>query len=221
MKKIGLIFVVLNLIVIDVELVHLVYKTDIEEKHIEQNTQPTELNQNLNTIDSCGPECQKYIDEKISSVSNLLKSITPGPTATTSKNGGQQTAVTTRSKIKSVVYLPISGSGSTLQNDWASVTGTDFYMTKNDYQGLTGVYFEANVKLLNGNGKAYVRLFDITHSIGVDGSELFTTSQLSAFLTSGAINLWEGYNHYVVQIKSLTADTAVFDSGRLKIITEN
>ena len=94
-------------------------------------------------------------------------------------------------------------------------------MSKGDYPGLTEVYFEANMKLVNGNGKGYLRLFDATHSVAVDGSTIETQSQTSVAVGSGKINLWDGYNHYQVQAKSLTADTTVFESGRLKIITKN
>ena len=123
-------------------------------------------------------------------------------------------------KSRRTYYVPIPGSGSTLVTDWTSLSGTDFYLSKNDFPGLLEVYFEANIKLMNGNGKAFFRIYDTTHFIGVGGSQIETTSQTSVFVSSGKVFLWEGYNHYIVQAKTLTADTAVYESGKLKIITE-
>lgn len=169
----------------------------------------------------CGEECRAYIDDKffqlnsaIDTLSNDLANVKKEPTPFT------QVAAPV-SKSKSVSYVPIPGSGNTVKTDWTVVDGTDFYLSKSDYPGLVGIYFEANMKLLNGNGTAFLRLYDATHGIGVSGSEIKTENQASTFISSGAINLWDGYNHYQVQAKSLTADTTVFESGKLKIITEN
>lgn len=161
-------------------------------------------------IDRCGEDCQKYIDSKLNF---------PIPSPTTITKTVYQTV--TKPKTKSIVYVPISGSGSTTSNDWISISGTDFYLDKSDYKGLVEVSFEGNLKLFNGNGMAYMRLFDVTHGIAVQGSDAQTSSQVSSPVNSNAINLWSGKNLYRVQLKTLTADTAVFDGGKLKIIVEN
>lgn len=160
-------------------------------------------------IDKCGTDCQKYIDAKM---------IFPKPSPTTITKTVYQTI--TKPKTKSIVYVPITGTGSTTNNDWTSLSGTDFYFDKNDYPGLVEVSFEANLRLFNGNGMAYVRLFDVTHGIAAQSSDTQTNSQTSIAINSGAINFWSGKNLYRVQVKSLTADTAIFDGGKLKIILE-
>jgi hypothetical protein len=160
----------------------------------------------------CDADCKAYVDGKIAEIVNSQSE--PTPVIVT----GNQ--VQAPGKIRKVSYVPIPGSGSTRETNWTSLAGTDFYLTKSDYKGLIGVYFEANIKLINGNGTANVRLYDATHSVAVSGSELSTSNQTSTFVTVGPIPLWEGYNNYQIQAKSLTADTTVFESGRLKIITE-
>lgn len=155
----------------------------------------------------CPASCIEKIDEAVSA---SVITYTPAPVISTSKP-----------KSKSVSYLPIPGSGNTLNSDWTNIDGTDFYMKAGDYEGLLGVYFEANIKLQNGNGEAFVRLYDVTNSRGVDASSLSTKEQTSTFVSGGPISLWAGYNHYKIQIKTLTADTAYYESGRLKIITNN
>jgi len=90
-----------------------------------------------------------------------------------------------------------------------------------DYPGLKEIYFEANLKLFNGNGIAYARLYDSTHGIGVQGSEVQTSSQANTVVESGKLSFWGGKNLIKVQSRSLTADTAVYNSGRLRIVMEN
>jgi len=218
MKKLGQIFLIVNLLILDaVGLYWFVQRGNIKSLQVVNQGQnsTSNLEEKLAT-DTCGEECKAYINEKISSV---LSGVTP--TVTPKEEKKTQTPVPTRTKVKNVSYVPIPGSGNTLNTSWTTIAGTDFYLSKGDYPGLTGIYFEANMKLVNGNGIAYLRVYDMTHSIAVNGSEIQSSSQTSTFVTSGAISLWDGYNHYVIQARSLTADTTVFESGRLKFITEN
>jgi len=214
-KNLFVLLVALNILFLDG---YLLYKEYFKEPESQPEKITTLVKENAELVsdkDGCGDECKNYIDEKFDKLNeNTADAI---PTAMV-----QRTPTTvTLPKVKNVSYLPIPGSGSTLANDWTSINGTDFYLSKNDYPGLTGVYLEVNMKLTNGNGMAFVRLYDATHGIGVVGSELKTSNQTSTFVTSGNLSLWEGYNHYQIQVKSLTADTAVYESGRLKIFTEN
>ena len=139
------------------------------------------------------------------------------PTATPTKIAPKEATIL----VKSTQYIPIPGSGSTLENKWVDLTGTEFYISTNDYPNLLGAYFEANMKLINGNGLAYLRLFDITAGVEVWGSEISTNSQNFTSVSSGKMTIRNGTHLYRVQAKSLTADTTVFNSGRIKFILEN
>ena len=75
--------------------------------------------------------------------------------------------------------------------------------------------------MFNGSGLAFVRLYNETHGVGVQGSEVQTNQQKDAAVVSGQVSFYQGKNLIKVQAKSLTADTAIFTSGRLKIVTEN
>ena len=166
----------------------------------------------VSPIDSCGPTCQQYVDDKISqSLANLP---TPKPNEIIAP-------VIKKSKIRTVSYLPLSTGGQTMNRDWTNLSGTDLYLDTHDYPGLIEIYFEANIHLFNGNGQAFVRLFDDTHGVGVQGSEISTAFQKDTAVVSGKLSFYQGKNLIKVQAKSLTADTAIFTSGRLKIITEN
>jgi hypothetical protein len=145
----------------------------------------------------------------------------PPPVCNCQSSPDIQTAVIktiTAPKVKTTQYIPIPGNGSTLENKWVDLTGTEFYISTDDYPSLIGAYFEANMKLTNGNGLAYLRLFDITAGVEVWGSEVSTNSQNFTSVSSGKLTIRNGTHLYRVQAKSLTADTTVFNSGRIKII---
>jgi hypothetical protein len=160
---------------------------------------------------------------------NIYPSVTPIPTEVSVSPAPLNSPIPTikvvsevlTPKTKSVQYIPIPGNGSTLENTWTNLPGTEFYISTDDYPNLAGAYFEANMKLLNGNGLAYLRLFDITAGIEVWGSEISTNSQDFTSVSSGKMTVRNGTHLYRVQAKSLTADTTIFNSGRIKVILEN
>jgi len=120
-----------------------------------------------------------------------------------------------------VSYLPIPGSGSTQSNLWENVDGTEFYLNTADYPHLDKALLEATFKLQNGNGIAFIRLFDVTSGVEVWGSEITTRGQNYSLVISPSLTLRPGNHLYRLQLKSLTADTVVFNSARIKIFFTN
>jgi hypothetical protein len=184
---------------------------DLKEKqvHVPENAkeQPAPI-----VSDTCGADCQKYIDSKI----NLVVSSFP-----TSAPTQKVVVASQKSKVRSTSYVPVPGSGSTTANNWVDITGTDFYFDTGDYPGLVSIYFETNFHLFNGNGTAFIRLFDVTHGVGVQGSEVQVSKQADTAVVSGLVSFYKSKNLIRIQAKSLTADTTVFTFARLKITTEN
>jgi len=203
---------ILDLVLLHLGVGFLIYKFSIF--NFQSNSNVPIYNTKTEYVDKCGIECQRYISNKVTELQSDKEVPKPTPIVKTI----YQTIPKT--KTKSIVYVPIPGSGSVI-GDWTSLAGTDFYFDKADYNGLVEISFEGNLKLFNGNGMAYMRLFDVTHGIAVQSSDAKTASQVSTPVNSGAINFWSGKNLYRVQLKTLTADTVVFDSGKLKVTMLN
>lgn len=165
----------------------------------------------------CPNSCVAKINQAVASIPTPTIS-DPLPTSTQTPN---RPPIIQTKKSRIVSYLPVPGSGETLSNSWVNLSGTEFNFNTADYSDLKEAYFEANLKLRNGNGLAYIRLFDITAGIEVWGSEVQTSSQDFTVVVSGKLTLRSGNHLYRVQAKSLTADTTVFNSGRIKLISEN
>lgn len=166
---------------------------------------------------SCPSGCGDLVDKKISNALILTPTIvliTATPTV-------KVTAQNPVKKVRSTQYIPVLGNGSTLENKWVNLPGTEFYFSTDDYPNLVEAYFEANMRLMNGNGLGYLRLFDVTAGIEVWGSEISTSSQSFTLIASGKITIRPGNHLYRVQAKSLTADTTIFNSGRMKVILGN
>lgn len=216
MKKIFSAFLIADIIAVNIAVGYLFFlsvtESDNSNLPIEKYSDNTSIFEQTDNVLECNELCLQEIEKAVEEIKNESKIITPNfvPTAGIIKE-----------KVKTTSYIPIPGSGNTSSTSWTDLPGTDFYFTKSDYAGYKESYLEINMKLANGNGMGYVRLFDVTNGRGVDGSEVTTSSQTSIFAGSKNLSIWEGFNHYRIQIKSLSSDTVFFESGRIKILTEN
>lgn len=225
MKKFFLFLLIINIFLIDIAVGFILYDNYLKKQREDQGGGKSMINVEDSSIpltleNGCDEACRQELVRKVEEMQSEIEIIGENVNSI-SEVGEVAVPVSSVVKTKSVSYLPIPGSGNVLNTNWTDISGTDFYMSKSDYPGLVSINFEANLKLLNGNGVAYLRIYDMTNAIGVSGSEISTSNQTSTFVSSSNINMWSGYNHYKVQARSLTADTTVFESGRLKIITEN
>lgn len=116
-------------------------------------------------------------------------------------------------------YLPITGSITTTSTSWYDAPGTEFYLNTADYGKSPYLTWEASLKIAHGNGTAFARLFDVTHGIAVNGSEVEVVNKADLTQTySGSLNFWANNNLYRVQLKSLNTFEVTFGGGRIKII---
>lgn len=162
--------------------------------------------------DICGPVCQQTIDQKVSEAMTTLS----GKETVKETTVVQKTTETVSQPT--VIYIPLGGGGSTTSRDWADVGNAEVYLDISDYPNLDRAYFEGFIRIKHGNGRAFARLYDVTHSIGVQGGEIYTNNESFTLVESGSLSFWQGKNLYRVQVKSLNGYEAFYDSGRIKLI---
>lgn len=118
-----------------------------------------------------------------------------------------------------VSYVPLDGTFSTTSTGWTDAYGIEvsFDLAK-DYSAGAKVSWEASLRVANANGEAFARLFDVTHGIAVDGSEISVTNNANyQRVSSGNLNLWSGRNVYRVQVKSLNSLNVDYTGGKIRI----
>lgn len=166
-------------------------------------------------VEKCGEDCEEKIrvevEEAVAELSLELK-------ATSSKQVVQSTPKP-QAKTTQVFYVPVGSSGSTTKTDWADLSNTDFFFNSGEYGTLKDAKWSLNIKIFQ-NGQAFARLFDVTHGVAVPGSEISTTSYSYSLVESDSLKFLQGKNVYRVQMKSLTGYEASFDSGKIKIFSE-
>lgn len=219
MKSVLTLLFWIDVVVLNVGVGYLIYVSQRSVGAVD-NAVATAVKNETTYVDQCGAECKKYVDSmliaKNTSVEPTMKT-TVVPTVTPKS---VSTSVPTKVRRVSYVTIP-GGGGGTTETNWIDVPGSEFYFDTKDYSGLVEIYLESTMQLINGSGMAYVRLYDATHGIGVQGSDIQTNSNSSTIVVSGKLNPWAGRNLMRIQVRSLTTETAQFIGGRLRIVTEN
>ena len=157
---------------------------------------------------------RKWIADAVATLSGVPK------TSTVPEKAGVSTVTSTKNG-KKTTYIPMTGEGgTTTSKDWVNVPDSDFYLdVENDYSPTAVLTWEASLKVKDGNGQAFVRLWDDTHKVGVAESEISTIGNGTLMkVYSRALGFWRGRNLYKVQIKSLTGYEVTFGSGKIKVV---
>ncbi len=216
-KKLEVVFkivVLLCIVAISVFLVLLYRKVEKLKSGADTSAKtvssPPQAIKDTQNIDVCGEECKSQISKEVSKAMATISGTTKKETVY------QPSPASSQSKI---TYIPISGSMTTTSMEWADAPGTDIYIDMaKDYGKVSWVDWEAVLKVAYGNGQAFARLYDVTHNIGVNGSEVSAKSATSTqAASSGNMSFWAGRNLYRVQLKSLNSYEVTFSGGRIKI----
>lgn len=150
----------------------------------------------------------KSLEDSVADLKNEIASLKSSSSTT-------QTAATTK---QAPVYIPLGSSDSSSTTDWTTVVTPQVEIDPADYPGYTKMYLEATVRVFQGNGSGYVRLFNNTDGLAILSSEISTTSGSYNTVVSGSFNLNSGKKQYRLQLKSLTGYEVSVQFARIKVV---
>lgn len=160
--------------------------------------------------EGCDEACQKEIADQ---VSRAIATLSASSKVSTVKN------IPVSTSKPQDMYIQISGSGSTQNAGWTDVVGTDFsFDVTQDFDKGASFAWEGFLRVANANGTAFARIYDVTHGIGVDGSQIYVVNKAD-FTRANSINMkfWAGRNTYRVQIKSLNTFNVDYMGGKIRV----
>jgi hypothetical protein len=165
-----------------------------------------------NNKGGCDENCQKEIADQVARAVATLSASQKTNTSTV------KSFPVSTSKPQDM-YIQISGSGSTKNTTWTDVVGTDFsFDVTRDFDKGAKFAWEGFLKVGDANGTAYARIFDVTHGIGVDGSEISIVNKADfTRANSTNMNFWAGRNLYRVQIRSLNTYNVDYMGGKIRV----
>ncbi len=123
-----------------------------------------------------------------------------------------------RNRTGSEQLVEISASGSTSETGWTVLPGSEITFNKANYSGAKKMYFQASLSSDASDRTVYARLYDKTHGIGVQGSEISTKSTTAVLIQSDALNFYSGNLSLQVQIKSLNGNVASILNPRIRVV---
>lgn len=175
-----------------------------------------QMGQIVNQKGGCDEDCQKEIADQVARAIATLSASQKSNAITTTTKTVTVPSATTKPQDS---YIQISGSGSTKNTIWTDVVGTDFsFDVTRDFGSGANFAWEGFLKIADGNGTAFARIYDVTHGIGVNGSEISVVNKADyARANSTNMGFWAGRNTYRVQIKSLNTLNVDYMGGKIRI----
>ena len=113
-------------------------------------------------------------------------------------------------------YLNFPGARGTNSTTWWEVPDMEVVLNIANYPNYVATW-EALLRVKNGEGKAYARIFDTAAGIPLEGSEIETGSDKLLRVFSGPLTFWPAERTYKIQIKSLYGTEAVIEEAKIKI----
>lgn len=213
------IFVIINLLVLDIWEVIKTKKTDNQLNSTQSVSVSPTIPQSNYPSPIANESCPKSCSNLIKDATSSLK-LTAINTATTSAPTTKPapTANAAESSVKEF-FIPF-GSGSATSDDWEDVGGLQANIDSTKYGKIKSAVFEASVRIPTNNEYAYVRLYNVTDKHPVWNSEVyFPGGSAATLLTSQSISLDAGAKLYKVQMKTQLKYQAFLDQSRLHITT--
>lgn len=115
-------------------------------------------------------------------------------------------------------YIPL-GPGTSKSPEFEFLTGAEATIDTSNYPGLKEVVFEVFFQIPTGNGKAYVKLFNVTDKHDVWFSEVSNEGG-QLVKREAKIKLDSGNKTYRVMAKSTMQYEVKIEQSRLKITTD-
>jgi hypothetical protein len=159
---------------------------------------------------NCDESCREEIARQVSRAVATLSAVPV--------NAGESATPAVTPKPQDV-YIQISGTGSTKNSSWTDVPGSDFsFDVTRDFGKGAHFAWEGFLRITDANGTAYARIYDATHGIGVDGSEI-SVANAADYTRANSVNMnfWAGRNTYRVQIKSLNTFNVDYMGGKIRV----
>lgn len=184
-------------------------KVEVLANQIGGITQDVTLPESSPTQGSLGLESRlKALETKVLDLQGQLTQLKGSSTTSTS---------TSNSSSYRPSYISLGWAGTSIAQDWTSITVQEIIINPTDYSGYKSMQFEANIKIHQGNGKAYARLFNSTDGVFPPNSEISTTSQDYTWVSSATFTLPAGQKTYKLQLKSLSGYEASVQNARIKV----
>lgn len=101
--------------------------------------------------------------------------------------------------------------------EWVKIDGSEFNFDPKDYPSGASVRWQGNLKVKDPNSRCFARIYDSSNKRAVDFSEQATGATEFETITSSPLSIWQGPNHYYLEIKSLDGSVCSLSSPRLVI----
>lgn len=155
----------------------------------------------------------KSIEDQLSSLSERVKKLEDKPQTVVQKVSQPASSASKKPPL----YIPFGGGATATSLDWTTSDVVEVTIDPADYNGYSSMQLEASIKVLSGNGQAFVRLFNNNEKLAILSSEVSTTSENYTWITSDGFKLPTGKKTYRFQLKTLSGYEASVKDSKIRV----
>ncbi|KKR80209.1 MAG: hypothetical protein UU73_C0005G0035 [Candidatus Daviesbacteria bacterium GW2011_GWA1_41_61] len=123
----------------------------------------------------------------------------------------------TVSTTKAPLYIPLGTGGASSALDWTAVDALQITLDPADYPGYKSMQLEVSLRVFQGNGKAYARIYNSDDKLALLPSEVSVTTESYSWVNSQGFILTSGKKIYKLQLKTNTGYEAGIQNARIKV----
>lgn len=196
----------------------------------ESNNGPTEVPASLPAgLDSASPLPENTnittlitkvnsLENKIKVQDNTITDLTTRLRRLEAASSAAPTAVQAPATTQAPVYIYALGTGgSVTSQDWQEVSTLSITIDPASYPGYKNMSLEALIRVKDGNGTAYARLYSSSDGQSIGESQVQTSSYLDTWVASSQTFKVSSKKAYTFQLKSLTGYDAYISNARVKV----
>lgn len=208
-------FLIANLLYLDYQIL---FKKDNLISELVQSTPkpvPNTLSDS-STSSACLTDCQNQIDLKINKLKDELVKLIP--TSTPKQKDTNLNSTSSNTSSPKEIFIPLGIGGATTSMSWLDLTSSQITFDISNYPGAKAFYFSANLKSDASDRDSFARIYDATHFVGVQGSDISYRGLTSMPAESGTLTFLSGKITLLVQIHSLNGNLATLDNPRIRVV---
>src|SRR5258708_2517917 len=119
--------------------------------------------------------------------------------------------------LKAPLYIPLGSGAASSSLSWETSDAVQVTIDPSQYPGYSSMQLEMGLRVYQGNGQAFARLYDVDDSQAIFNSDVNSANQDYTWVSSNSFRLPAGSEKYKLQLYTNTTYEASEQNARIKV----
>lgn len=119
--------------------------------------------------------------------------------------------------LKAPLYIPLGSGAASVSLEWQTSDALQVTIDPSQYPGYSSMQLEMGLRVYQGNGTAFARLYDVDDSQAIYNSDVSSANQDYTWVSSNNFRLPAGSKKYKLQLYTNTTYESSEQNARIKV----